>query len=224
MATEWVRLFPYPMRDVDEMHRFRTWDVVRLRARATTSDQRPESLRPNPETATVVRHIGTSGKGWAERHQLVDHVRQPSMCAVLAGHDESRLSLGAVALASGRARVEATRRPPAEVAEAADRAQSQAVGLFSAAKTPLEPVPWAFHLHFDCPACAGHKLKMVDWEISQTWRSWRDMYGDADAVERMLVRWGEMLAGDRPSVFVGNQHRLPHVWMALGIHSQWHRS
>ena len=45
---DWVRLFPFRVRDVPDDLRVRKWDVIRLRARRSINDHRPESLGDVP--------------------------------------------------------------------------------------------------------------------------------------------------------------------------------
>lgn len=62
-GPEWVRLFPVPHRSMAPEQQFRKYDVVELRARRTTDDNRPESWQPNLDSLRVVGHLGSERAG-----------------------------------------------------------------------------------------------------------------------------------------------------------------
>src|SRR5436190_606536 len=92
---DWVRLFPFRVRDVPSQVRVRKWDVVRLRARKAASDQRPESLTPDMDSIRVVGHLGTK-HNWEARRALVDPHRGHTFREVLDLHEATGLSLSVV--------------------------------------------------------------------------------------------------------------------------------
>ena len=49
--------------------------------------------------------------------------------------------------------------------------------LFFQGKQSLEQVPYRWQYHYRCSSsCAGHKQSMIDWELSESWRRWRERY------------------------------------------------
>src|SRR5260370_25612099 len=46
-------------------------------------------------------------------------------------------------------------------------------------KQQLEKIPFEFRYEFACddPLCRGHNLMCTDWEMGQSYRSWRRRYG-----------------------------------------------
>src|SRR6266487_1948263 len=78
---EWCRLYPVPFRDLDDTHRFAKYDVINVSMAKPRDDTRPESLRADADSITVVRHIGTHD-GWRERRRIIEPLIAESMCQV----------------------------------------------------------------------------------------------------------------------------------------------
>lgn len=87
-------------------------------------------------------------------------------------------------------------------------------------RQPLEPVPYDFHYvvqYKDEPK--PRRLKVIDWEINQTWRKWRHLY--PDAVERVRDKWLDDLTGSARQAWfmVGNQKRFRDQFLLLSVYS-----
>jgi hypothetical protein len=70
------------------------------------------------------------------------------------------------------------------------------------------------------PNCPGHKLPIVDWEIKQSYRKWRSLYGSEDELlQKIKQRWlNEMCAQEKDVYFyVGNMNRFHDQFMILGV-------
>jgi len=61
---------------------------------------------------------------------------------------------------------------------------------------------------------------MIDWELAQSFRAWRDLYQDDDVLldkirQRFLT---EMCGAAKDTIFfVGNQHQHPKAFLVLGV-------
>jgi hypothetical protein len=68
-------------------------------------------------------------------------------------------------------------------------------------KKGLEKVPYQFKYRYRCagePGCRGHEQSIVDWEIAEAFRRWREQYGEFGALERIEKKWTEQVwASDR---------------------------
>lgn len=211
-APRWIRLFPVQWqwfwRDAHPKYQVVEVDVVKHER-----DQRPESHRPVLETATVVRATSTS----AERRAVLDQLPQLTMCDLVAAKGWSRPSLGLVVPREivGFDWVD-HRADASHVAKMQRAAQGS---LFGAGAPKLEFSPFAFRLEYICLAegCRGHRQTIVDWEISEAWRRWRDSY-PGDYLERIRDKWLGLVAESRqPGLFVGNQQQAPQGFLVLGI-------
>ncbi|MXZ63695.1 MAG: hypothetical protein F4Y98_08950 [Chloroflexi bacterium] len=87
----------------------------------------------------------------------------------------------------------------------------------------LEQIPFRFFYRYRCEdaQCNGHKQSIIDWELAQAFRKWRESYRDENSLlEALRDKWlEEMWAPDRDSaLFVGNQHQHPTSFLVLGVY------
>lgn len=217
---DWVRLFPFHVRQMPSDIRVHKWDIVRLKARSTSKDSRPESLAPDMDSLQIVGHLDTK-RNWQDRRVLVDPHRGKTMRDLEGAHIESGKTLGVVE-PGDILDIEVKRRPRSELDEANQKAKEATLqgDLFSMDdREPLEPVPFDFHLLFRCPdEVEPRRLKIIDWEINQAFRrNRRDGYTDPE--NRVREHWLDVVLGPKsdPALFVGNQKRFPEQWLLLGI-------
>jgi hypothetical protein len=212
----WVRLFPVPFRDMPFDQRFRKFDIIELEA-SPSSDPRPESYRPNVDSIEVVGNIPPQRID--ERRRLIDPLMKPSMCQIRRGQATSRTSLGAFKLDE-----------PPELLVIEDRdawePDKQLIvdqpSLLFPGKRGLEKVPFRFSYRYRCAGeagCPGHEQSIVDWEIAEAFRRWRERYGEQAALDRIRAKWTEQLwASDRDTaIFTGNQFRNRDGFLILGV-------
>jgi len=196
---DWVRLFPFRVRDVPQHLRVRKWDVIRLRARKASTDQRPESLTPDMDSIRVTGHLDTR-HNWEARRALVEPHRGRTFREVLARHAAHGASL-AVAEAGEILDAEVTPRPTKELEDARLKAEREVAQgeLFSLEdRQPLEPIPFDFHVvtrYTD--DSEPRRLKVIDWEINQAFRNYRSSYSDP---EQRFVTAGSMTFADRRTI------------------------
>ena len=84
---------------------------------------------------------------------------------------------------------------------------------------PLEKVPYDFKYRYQCddPTCKGHQQKIVDWEIYQSYRSWKPMYGEGWE-EKLRQRYErEMQEQKDTHFFVGTMLAHPQTWIVIGL-------
>lgn len=142
------------------------------------------------------------------------------MAEVFADHERSGVSLAAVEPGEILDFV-VSPKPVKEVNELRTKAALQAAqgDLFSLEnKQPLEPIPFDFHYVVRYPdESKPRRLKLIDWEVNQAWRSWRNEYPNAE--ERIRDKWLNDVAGPNrdPLFFVGNQHRFPDQFLLLSV-------
>ncbi len=219
---KWVRLFPVDVRDLPKDLRLSKWDELRLKAHKATNDHRPESYTPDNDSIVIAGKLSTR-RSWESRQAIMGLVPLvETMRQVESRQERDRSSLALVATGEVLDLV-ATPRPAKEIAEAAAKALrlSAQLNLFAGdERQPLEPVPYDFHYLIRYPdEVEPRRLKLVDWEINQTWRKWRYQY--QDAVERIRDKWLNELTGPtrEPSFIVGNQRRFPDQFLLLNVYS-----
>ena len=220
MQASWVRLYPLSVRDLPPDTRLRTWDEVEVRITKTADDHRPESFTPDRDSLRIVGHLDPK-KTWEARRHLVDLLpRSETMLQVLAEREATNTSL-AVVQPGQILDLEVSARSASEMDELREKAKAVSAqgDLFSSGpKEPLEPIPFNFHYVVQYPdESEPRRLKLIDWEINQTWRKWRYIYPDPEI--RIREKWlNEVTGPDRDSLFfVGNQKRFPDQFLLLGI-------
>ena len=215
---QWVRLFPVPFRDLPPHQQFGKYQVMTLCASRTAADRRPESFLPDAGTIELDEVIGSEGGRWRRR---MDHLRPlevASMCEVLR-----RQQVDGTSLAMFRpGRVLAVTAEPAKARSAGqDGLAGQMSLLGDPSREALEALPFKFRYRYRCsgePDCPSHHQSILDWELGQAYRSWRDRYGEAQVGERIRAKWHDKIASDRNDVrlFVGSIHRYPTTFCVLG--------
>jgi hypothetical protein len=225
---EWVRLFPVQFRDLPVDKRFRKYDIIELSAEPHSSDQRPESRRPDQDTIRVVEHLDTTRK-WARRREFVEGLGKPlTMCGVQAAQAVDGTSLAVIRprevhdlvirprdeqdLSEGRRMLSRT------------RIEIEGAESTSFAWRPLEVSPYTYKFRYTCfaPECRTHTMSVIDWEIHQAFRNWKARYRsetDDQINERIRRQWMDDLCGpDKDTVFfVGNMHQHPASFLVLGV-------
>lgn len=213
---KWVRLYPVQFRDLPEEKQFPKWSEIELGVNDSSSDNRPETLRPIESSIEVVRRIDTSAN-WAERMQLLEPLLVDSMCDAARQQRATRASLAAFRPHSVSAvEVKAERSP--DWSESDRNALAQC-NLWAQDKRILEKIPLRWSYRYSCgPDCSGHRQKIIDWEIGEAWRRWRRRYGPTRTAELIRERWMALASEPNDPVFlVGNVRRWTNVFLVLGV-------
>lgn len=174
-SGEWVRLHPLPYRMLTSDRQFRKYQWISARIRKS-SDPRPESHVIDRDSIKVLPESLSTRNNWAQRRAFVEPLRRRSMEAIWRERDERDTSLAFFRpKIVERLIVEEASPQWTETQLAALRQQS----FFDPDRLPiLQKVPYDFKYRFRCddPDCRGHEQKIVDWEIYQSYRSWRERY------------------------------------------------
>jgi hypothetical protein len=193
---EWRRLYPVPLRHLEDEKQYRTFDVISVRL-GSNPDGRPESRRPDSTTLKVVDHLND----WAARCDWILPTALPSLSAL----EESGRTLAPVAV---KEVLEFIANP--ESSEWCPKQQEllNQAGLFEGPK-PLEKLPFDFRLRWSDGDGVEHNSKFLAWEVGETWRKFRNRY--PDPIEVMREKWMNDLFGLIRDIwfFMGNfaEHR-----------------
>lgn len=214
---EWIRLYPMPFRFLENAKQFHKYEIIEVEVTKQGADSRPESHKVYQDTLEVGEALDTK-QNWKRRKEIVLPTLSNSMCEIQKLEEETGKSLGAFKL----------RRPKrfywkeVDISSEDEDHPIQLV-LFDAQKKVLEKIPYSFHYEYNCEnetGCPGHNQIILDWEIGEAFRNWREDYGSAEkALEMVKKKWlDELFADDKDSVvFVGNHHRFRKSFMVLGV-------
>lgn len=214
---EWTRLYPVAYRDLPFAQRFHKYQVISLEASHHSGDRRPETWRPNLDTLRVGEQLDTK-KAWATRRPYVEPLVIESMCELRRRQEADGTSLGA--FRPGEVLDLLIDTDVEEWGESKAGIASQP-SLFFPTKDGLEQIPFRFRYQYRCstPGCGGHTQSMIDWELAQSRRAWRERYDEPTLLENLRKRFLEEMCGPKKDTifFVGNQHQAPTAFLVLGV-------
>lgn len=213
----WIRLYPVPYRDLDASQKFKKYSIINVRCWKARDDRRPESYKVDADTIEVVRRLDTKNK-WKARGQIVRPTVSPSFCHIL-GESEHGKSLGMFKPSEMEF---SWKHVKIQDQRARDACYAQ-LSFFDKRKDTIERIPFDFHYHFKCAGdtdCPGHKLLIIDWEIGQAFRDWRQTYAtESLLLEKIKHRWLNLMCADENDAhfYVGNMQRFQNQFMVLGV-------
>lgn len=201
---EWRRLYPVPLRYLEEEKQYGTFDIVDVDVKPG-KDTRPESRTPVNTALKIVSHCKT----WEERCKWVEPTVFPSMQAMI---DNGR----SIAPVRVKKLLEFIAMPGDGAWTAAQLEKLKQENLFEERK-PLEKVPFDFRLRWLDGAGVEYNSHVMAWEFGQTWRSYSRQYADPIAV--MRDKWMNDLCGPKRRVgfFMGNQNRFRDQFSVCGV-------
>jgi hypothetical protein len=214
---EWLRLFPVPWRYLSEDQKFRKYQWIQVDV-VKASDPRPESYKLKPDGIKILSDPLPTANEWQARKDVVYPLRAHCLCCLKKERDVQ----GCPTLGLFRPGVVEKLLITEESATWTPRqlATLRQGHLFvEPPKKELEKVPYKFQYKFKCADanCSGHTLMCSDWEMGQSWRSWRDKYG-TDWESKFREKYeAEMIQKCDTHFFVGTIHQHPAEWIIVGL-------
>lgn len=214
---EWLRLFPVPYRFLSQDQRFRKYQWIEV-ATVKARDPRPESYKIKPDSIKILSEPLPTTSQWQARKEIVSPLQAHCLCCLQKERNEK----GYPTLGIFRPKIIETLviTPESATWEAAQLAILRQGHLFEEGPTTeLEKVPFKFQYKFFCEenSCDGHTLKCTDWEMGQSWRKWRDQYGNGWEAKFRQKYETEMIQKNDTQFYVGTMHKHPHVWLIVGL-------
>jgi hypothetical protein len=216
-AGDWIRLHPVPYRFLEEDRRFRKYQWIDVRIKKS-SDSRPESFTPDLDSIRPLSDPLPTDRLWRARKDIVTPLQSPSLCWLQEERDKNKFpTLGFFKPKEiSRLIIEPDTRQWTD----GELARLRQFPLFGTAPMQeLEKLPFKFKYKFVCddPACRGHELSCVDWELGQSYRSWVRKYGD-NWEEALRQRYElEMIGRYDTHFFVGTVRNHPDAWIIIGL-------
>ncbi len=215
-AKRWIRLYPIPFRDLDQSQKFRKYNIIKLKCQRA-NESRIESYRVDSETIEIIDHLDTSKK-WLRRKQIVLPLVSSSYCQIL--EDTAQNKSFAIFKPT---HIDFHCKKTASESEQKRQSCYAQLSFFDKVKNAIEKIPFDFYYSFTClnsPNCPSHKLPIMDWEIGQSYRSWRYRYKDQNTLlDKIRERWLERMCSEKNDVYfyVGNMKRFHDHFMVLGV-------
>ncbi len=213
----WIRMFPVNFRSLAEYAKFKKWQFVEASWEAA-KDGRPESRHVHQDSIRAAEHLAAGVRGWPRRRAWLDPLVDQSIHTLEDEHAISGKSLGVIR----PARIKSLIIRDAETwDESSDRDLVQLSLTWTDSPTPrgnLEKLPFDFLYDFTCrdDRCHGHKMKVLDWEMAQTYRNFRRLYGRAGWEAKFREKYGEWVPAQDLHLVMGT-HRVFGNWMIVGV-------
>lgn len=175
---KWIRLYPVQFRDLPREKQFRKYEWIEAKVIKSADDPRPESYHVDLDSIRKLSFVDTKNN-WAERKKIVLPLLNKSLEELIERWKNENISLG---LIKPREVLELVIHQETENWKPEKEMYLRQISFFSSGqKQVLEKVPWSFAYKFSCDdeKCSGeHILSYVDWEIYESYRSWRKKYKD----------------------------------------------
>ena len=215
---QWLRLFPVPWRFLDEDQRFRKYQWVDVSVIKAAKDPRPESYRLKQDGIKILSGPLSKKNAWQAEKDIVLPLRAHCLCCLVKERDANKYPTPGIFRPRSIDRLVITSEDP-------NWSESQLGllrqgNLFAAApKQELEKIPFKFQYEFHCEDndCNGHKIICTDWELGQTYRSWRTKYGAGWEAKFRQRYETEMIKRNDTHFYVGTMNGHPHVWIIAGL-------
>lgn len=199
---KWIRIYPVPYRDLPFTQRFVKFQWISAKVAPSKEKlSRPESHNIDASSIKLLKQI-PPGTGWKEREKYFYPAVSKSLEELLVQQKGSGVSLGAFKPKLVKKFIIKS------VSGAWDSKKQGIVGqmnLFSNTKTPLQKIPYTFHYEFICDdsRCQGHNLIILDWETSESYRKFKDIYKDEGVtLQKLNEKWLDYFFKKRESYFV----------------------
>lgn len=203
----WVRLYPVSFRILENGKKFSRWDRLTYKYNLSKDDKRIESRRILQDSIQVSSPVGEKDKV-----RLLNRISVDALGPV----QESGKSLALL-------RVEVLdffyqKKSDDDIQSemnTINKCHSQAE-LFSV-KTiiPLTPCPYIFKYRYRC-GDGEREGTCQDWEIEATYFKWKNEYGEKEALDRMVNRFGVEYPKKGMALAMGTHSRFP-TWLINGV-------
>jgi hypothetical protein len=213
----WIRMFPVNFRSLDEYRRFAKWQFVEA-SWEPAKDRRPESRHVHQDSIVPGEAIAAGAKGWRRRRKWLDPLVDQSRETLEEDGQRTGKSLGVI-------RPRTIKRliiRDADTGDAASQADLIQLSLDLAgpatASGSLERLPFDFLYEFTCrdDRCRGHEMKVLDWEMAQTFRNFRRIYGQAGWEPKFRERYGDWVPRRDVHFVLGTHHQYG-SWLLVGV-------
>ena len=215
---EWIRLFPIPFRFLAGDQQFQKYQWVEVDVQRS-DDPRPESYKVNMDSLEIVSDPIPTSRGWQQRKNRLFPLRTHCLCCL----KDKQQSDGFPTL--GFIRPHAITGFSIEQDDEPDwtpneRALLSQLSMFDNAPPGiLDKIPYRFYYHFQCdhPACNGHRLSCTDWELGQSYRTWRRAYGSNWEEKFRETYEARMTFKADTHFYVGTVRHHPNTWIIVGL-------
>lgn len=219
-SGEFIRLYPIPFENFRGGKKLRKYSWVDVECeKASEYLERKESYKVRYDTINVERELSTGpSRTWGDRNKVVLPLVSGSLEELQQMTDIDHTSLGII---KPKEITDLTIDSKSESSdEEAEIIKEVQMTLEGERRTELESIGYNFRYHFRCMGdeCKGHNIMCEDWEMFQSWRSWRTKYRDRKTlVEKFNERYLDFMRKQDVYFFVGTHSRF-NTWLIIGLY------
>lgn len=221
---EWIRLYPIPFelfRGGESLKKYDWIDVECENRSKNEKLQRKESYKIRPSTLKVVdSSLNKRPTNWEARNEIVLPLLEDSIENLRAAYSEDKTSLGLIKPKDilDFYMSEELNDDEKTLAKAKECYQET---LFKEKRTDLEVLPHVFRYKFSChgESCNGHDISCEDWELFQSYRSWRWRYPKKEVLwEKLKQRYFTDMLTKKDLYFYMGTYSLQPSWLIIGLY------
>lgn len=216
---DWIRIYPIRLITYGINKFLKKW--IRIRAEVKPSNERLrrlESYKIKENSIEIINDelISTQPRGnWKKRHRIMNRHISDSIKVLDQRKEFNKISLGLIKPKD----FEFYFRTPVDQIEIKQNKSIQKT-LDGEDAFMLDQIPNAFAYKFHCGAkdCNGHDMICEDWEIRESFRSWRKRYTHQELANKMLDRYNKWMHKKRELYFIlGTTNRF-NTWVIIGLY------
>ncbi len=194
---------------------FKKYQWIRARFKKS-ADVRPESYDVDHDSIQLLEEVDTRRR-WASRKALIAPHIVPSVEEL-----QQAAAQGGRTMAYIRPRdVPELLIEPREADWDSRRAgMLNQIPLFGRDKARLERIPFRFAYRYRCEGdqCNGHDMQVLDWEMHEAYRKWRQEYGESGWRAQFVEKFGPTFFADHEVLFnLGNMAAHPQSFCITGL-------
>ena len=205
---ELLRLYPIPLRYLQEDQKYKLWTYARFLIQKSPDDKRKESFRVKEDSIKVLSQV----KSKAEQFSIIKKAIVADRELLHRKYREDFTSLGIIEIEL----VNLKARLPRKDWDKEKPYMKQP--NFFVEKKPLEQPPIDISLKFKCknnPKCRTHNSRLIAWEYFEAFRNFRVKYGSGIAAFGRIKDALTALFSDQNKnayAVMGTHSRYP-IWM-----------
>jgi len=213
-SGELLRLYPIPLRYLEQEKRYKQWSWAEFEIQKSPSDKRKESYVVRQESIKVLGHVDSE----TERYHLLSKGIVPDREILDAMRERDRTSIGLIEI-----EVQDLVARPRRKEWAKEKPYTKQTHLY-VEKKPLEQPSIELQIKFRCKnnsACKTHQCSLIGWEYTEGLRSFIIKYGSLDGA---FMRLREALTNryldrsKRTFALMGTHFKYP-SWMVAQLYA-----
>lgn len=215
---QWLRLFPVPYRFMQPDKKFSKYQWINVSIQKASNDSRPESYKLDPDSIEIESSVSTENQ-WQHRKHFVFPLKRPSLCAIEREREENGHPTLGIFRPGEIKNLRISETDSTWSSKQRNILNQMLLPIGNAPDEQLEKIPFDIRYEFTCDdsACNGHRLICTDWEMGQSYRTWRAKYGD-DWESKLRQKYEhEMINRFDTHFFVGTLHQFPGTWIIVGL-------